>query len=246
MDMDEVIATNEHSKIECINKLNLTGSVVHKFRPRPDVIVLTVAVKGRDIHEADYPNVTFYGETMADSIDKNIEVGERNFPRMRIEGCIQTTRRESPDGVRYFQNAVGTNIYRVRTQMEQLSGRRGLGSHKAESANDVCLLGQVTNVHPITRRDSDRIIGATVTIRTMNDGRTNFPRVTCFSGMTSRALALNPGDVVCMTGFLETENRTREDGTRVRYESIIATEIVKVDAEDGSSAKSKPPAKPET
>lgn len=233
--MEEVIATHEQNKIECINKLHLTGSVVHKYRPRPDIIVLTVAVKGRDIHEVDYPNVTFYGETMASSIDKSIEVGERNFPRVRIEGCIQTTRREHPEGTRYYQNAVGTDIYRVQTQMEQLSGRRGLGSRKAESVNDVCLLGQVTNVRPITRRDSDRVIGASITIRTMNDGRTNFPRVTCFSGMTPRALALNPGDVVCVTGFLETENRTRDDGTRVRFESIIANEIVKVD-DEGKSA----------
>lgn len=227
--MEEVIATNVQDDIQYLNRFVLTGSVVHKYRPKPDVIILTVAVKGRELHEADYPNVAFYGD-MAATIDEHIDVDENDYPRVHVEGVIQTTRRETPDGVRFYQSLVGNTISRTSTQMENLTGIRGIGVHKAESENVVCLLGQVTSVRPITRADSDRPFGANVTLRTQTDGRTNFPRVTCFNGTVNPALALKPGDVVCFTGFMETMSRTREDGRRTRFESIIASELAVVKA----------------
>ena len=232
--MEEIIASNPQNNIPYINKFNLTGSVVHKYRPRPDVIVLTIAVKGHELHEADYPNVAFYGQEIVDSIDKSISVEGRNYARVHIEGVIQTTRRETDEGVRFFQSLVGSKIYRTQTQMEQLSGKRGVGTHKAESENTVCVLGQVTNVWPMTRAGSDRVIGVTVTIRTQTDGRTNFPRIVCFNTNVPRALALKPGEIVCATAFMETTNRNRPDGSRARYESAVATEIVKVDPDTQS------------
>ena len=90
---ENVIAANQPD-VKCINQVNLTGSVVHKYRPRPDVIILTVAVSGKDIHAADYPNVVFYGEEAVENIDKNIIVEDKNFPRVTIEGIIQTSRKE--------------------------------------------------------------------------------------------------------------------------------------------------------
>lgn len=226
--MEEVIIAAKESNIQYINKFELTGSVVHKFRPRPDIMILTVAVKGRSVHDADYPNVAFYGEAQADAIDRNVIVEDRNYPRVRITGTIQTSRRETDEGARSFQNFVGKSIVRTQTAMEQLTGMRGLGSRKAESTNDVCLMGVVTNVRRITRADSDRVIGVSVTIRTNLDGHANFPRVTCFNGSVPAALELERGDAVCAVGFIETSTRERE-GERIKLESVIATEIVKID-----------------
>lgn len=222
--MDEVIVTHQQD-VEHINKVNLTGSVVHKYRPKPDVIILTVAVKGEAIHEADYPNVAFYGDNV-ELIDKTIMVDGRNYPRVRIEGSVQTTRKQTDDGARFYQNIVGYSIVRTQTRMEMLSGKRGIGSRKADSTNEVCVLGTVANVFPITKNDQP--IGAIVTLRTQTDGRTNFPRITCFGGQGAKALTLKKGDTVCATGFLETTKRTREDGSVLRFESIIATEIVDI------------------
>ena len=226
--MSEVIAS-KRPEIDCINVVKLTGSVVHKYRPRPDVIILTVAVTGKDIHEADYPNVVFYGDE-AESIDKGIVVEEKNYPRVSIEGIIQTSRKELPDGtVRFYQNVVGTSISRTQTNMEKLSGLRGVGSRKVESENDVCIMGRVTNVYPITREGADRPIGAIVTMRTVVNGRVNYPRVTCFNKHVEAAMNLKRDDIVCATGFMETTNRDGADGKRLRYESVIATELQKVE-----------------
>lgn len=223
--MEEIIVQQKND-VQCVNNVMLTGSVVHKYRPRNDVIILTVAVKGKDIHDADYPNVAFYGESVANAIDKSIIVEGKDYPRVRILGSIQTTRKQTDDGVQFFMGVVGNSISRTQTMMEQLSGRRGLGSRKAESENDVCLLGPVTRVFPIPAKDgSPEPIGAIVTVRTTIDGRVNFPRFTCFGAQRNRALALKPGDVVCAIGFMETQNRDNPDNTRARFESIIATEI---------------------
>ena len=227
--MEEVIAVNPQNDIQYLNQFSLTGSVVHKYRPRPDVIVLTIAVKGQ-VHDADYPNVAFYGEDIASTTDNSISLEDKEYPRVHVEGTIQTSRRETPNGIRLYQTLVGRTISRTLTQMETLTGIRGIGNHKADSENVVCVLGQVTSVRPITRPGSTRPFGATVTLRVQSDGRTNFPRVTCFGAQTNPAMNLKRGDVVCCTGFMETANRVREDGVHNRFESLIATEVAVVSA----------------
>lgn len=231
--MDKVIATTEQKDIECINKFVATGSVVHKYRPRADVIILTVAVNGSEIHEVDYPNIAFYGESVVDAVDKAVVVPEgkdRNYPRVRIEGHVQTSRKQTDSGTKFYQNFIGTTIAKAQTKMEQQTGRAGLGSHKADSENVVSLLGEVVNIFPITKEDADRPIGVNVTLKTVINGRTNFPRVSCFNGRVNSAMSLRNGDVACVIGYMETANRTNSDGTRTRFESIIASEIAKVDA----------------
>lgn len=223
--MEDIIATNEKT-IDFINKFSLTGSVVHKYRPKNNIIVLTVAVKGREIHDADYPNVVFYGEDIVNAIDKNIVVEERNFPRVHIEGLVQTSRRETANGMRTFQSLVGNSIARTQTQMERISGVSGIGSRKADSENSVCVLGQVFSVRTITRQDTGATRGVIVTLR---DGSNNYPRFVCFGNQVPAATALQNGDIVCITGFMETSTREREGGGRIRFESIIANEIAKVD-----------------
>ena len=96
MNHQDVIVAKQAEE-ETINKVKLVGSVVHKFRPRDNGMVLTVAAgrAGTDhagTDHADYPNVVFYGE-VAEIIDKTIEVVPGNYPRVCIEGMVQTTRR---------------------------------------------------------------------------------------------------------------------------------------------------------
>lgn len=222
--MEEIIAEKKESQ-KGINKFDFVGSVVHKYRPSPDIIVLTVAMKGKEIHEADYPNVAFYGKDMADAIDANVVVEKGNYPRMRISGIVQTDRKMQDGKVINYQNFVGTKIRKAESSMEALSGVRGLGRRKAESQNDICLLGEVVNVYRITRENRPRPLGVIVTLR-VNTDHVNFPRVSCFGRMVPAAVALERGDVVCITGFAETQFREGH-GRRMRMESIIATEIVK-------------------
>lgn len=219
--MEEIIA--EKNEVRCVNTFEFVGSVVHKYRPNPEVIVLTVALKGRDIHEADYPNVAFYGKETADLVDNSIRVEKDSYPRVRIVGNVQTSRKVIDGKMTYYQNFIGSKIRLASNTMETLSGVRGLGKRKAESQNDVCLMGEVYNVYMITREGRDKPLGAIVTLRCHTD-HVNYPRVSCFGRMMNVASELQRGDVVCVTGFAETQFR-EANGRRVRLESIIANEI---------------------
>lgn len=228
MDDKNVIASVEKPhEIECINKAVITGSVIHKYRPRPDIIVLTVAVKEKEINEVDYPNVAFFGESIAESIDKNITIEGRNYPRVRIDGQVRTSRKETSAGIRYFQNIIGTRIARTQTNMETISGIRNIGSHKVPSENDVCILGRISSIYPISKSGRDTPIGYIVTARVQTDGHVNYPRITCFGAIANKVRGLERGDVICATGFIETANRER-DGKLVKFESFIATEVEKI------------------
>lgn len=221
--MNEIIA--EKKNIEGINKFEFVGSIVHKFRPTDDVIVLTIAMNNKDKHGAQYPNISFYGKETADAIDENVHVKKGDYPRMRITGSIQTKRKIVDGKATYYQNFIGTSIAQVSTAMENISGLRGIGRRKAESQNDVCLLGEVTSVYQITREDRDRPLGVVVTMR-VDAGHVNYPHFVCFGRMVPIATALEPGNVICVTGYAETKSKTRDDGKFVRLESIVATEIV--------------------
>ena len=221
--MEEIIA--EKKEIPYINKFTFVGSVVHKYRPAPDIIVLTVALKGKGVHDVDYPNVAFHGKEIADAIDANVIVQKGNYPCMQISGMVQTDRKVQNGKAVYFQNFVGTTIRKAANNMETLSGVRGLGRRKAESQNDICLMGEVSNVFQITRANQPTPIGYIITMRVLTE-HVNFPKVTCFSQTMRTASSLERGDVICVTGFVETQFRETDDRKR-RFESIIATEIEK-------------------
>lgn len=229
----EQIIVKPNQNFDYVNKVTFIGSIVHKFRSSKDSIVLTIAVKGREDHDAEHPNVVFYGEEIVDLIDKSFEVEEKSYPRVEITASVQTSRKKYEDGsVRYFQNIVGESIQMAPTNMEKLFNKRGIGNHKAESKNEVCLAGSVVGVYPIYR-ESDRNVanarpvGATVTLRTMDSGHINYPRLTCFRGTTNAALALEVNDMVYVSGYVTTNRRDTDEGKKMRYESIFATEIAK-------------------
>lgn len=221
--MEEIIA--EKKEIPYINKFTFVGNVVHKYRPSPDIIVLTVALDGKGVHDVDYPNVAFHGKEIADAIDANVVVQKGNYPCMQISGMVQTDRKMQDGKAVYYQNFVGTTIRKAANNMETLSGVRGLGRRKAECQNDICLLGEVSNVFQIMRPNGSNPIGYIITMRVLTE-HVNFPKVTCFNQTMRMASTLKRGDVICVTGFVETQYRESAE-RRKRLESIIATEIEK-------------------
>lgn len=235
--MDKNIIAARQEIQETINNVTFVGSVIHKYRPRPNIITLTVAVGNsgipgiEDSRGVNYPNVTFYGEDIADAIDRSIVIEGKNYPRVRIEGEVHTTRREVPgDKPRFYQNVIGVKIRRAETNMEAMTGKSGIGSKKLAPVNEICIMGNVTRVYPVMG-SGERPIVAVVTVHTRDNGRDNFPHISCFGSKIEDAMNLKKGERVCVTGFLETNYRER-DGRRVRLESIVATEIAKVEAEE--------------
>lgn len=235
MDKNTIVERKEVQ--ETINNVTFVGSVIHKYRPRPNIITLTVAIGNsgipgiEDPHGVNYPNVTFYGEDVADTIDRSIVIEGKNYPRVRIEGEVHTSRREVPgEKPRFYQNVIGRKIRRAETNMEAMTGKPGIGSKKLAPVNEICIMGDVTRTYPVMR-ESDRPIVVVVTVRTRDDGYDHFPHISCFGSKIEDAMNLKNGDRICVTGFLETNYRER-NRRRVRLESIVATEIAKVEAEE--------------
>lgn len=208
---------------ETVNKFELTGSVVRKYRPGPEVIILSFGLNGHEADKAIYPNVVFYGADVADRIDKSVKLEKGNYPRMRVTGIIQTHRQLVDDKAKFYQDLVGQTLTAMPTKMEMMTGIKGIGKRKADSENAVCLLGEVSRIFPITRPERAEPLGVIVTVRIPGE-RMNYPRMTCFSHLIPTAAGLKRGDVVCMTGTVQTSYRDR-NGEREHYTSIVADEL---------------------
>lgn len=228
MSNNVIVVTDRETEFKSINTVKLVGSIVHKFRPRSNVITITLAVGQTGSERVEYPNVTFYGDNAA-IIDDTMDVKPGQYPRVCINAMIQTMRRPTTDGTRYFQNIIGLEMRRAPTNMERLTGQMDIGSHKLQSCNEVCLLGEVVNIYEIERAGRDTPIGTIVTLKTVDNGKVNFPKVTCFGSVSRAASRLKSGDRACLTGHIQTKYKKGpgdEKGTR--FESVIGSEVSKV------------------
>ena len=224
MNHQDVIVAKQAEE-ETINKVKLVGSVVHKFRPRDNVMVLTVAAGRAGTDHADYPNVVFYGE-VAEIIDKTIEVVPRDYPRVCIEGMVQTTRRTMNGQTQYYQNIVGHTLSRAPTNLELLTGEKNIGARKLEGCNEVCILGKAIGIYEIPSNGRSPI-GTIVTLRTVDNGRVNFPRLICFGLVGQEATKLAENDCVCIVASIQTKRRKGPDGKTQRYETLIGHSTVR-------------------
>ena len=222
---DVIVAKGTEEKT--INTVKLTGSVVHKFRPKDNVISLTVAAGRSGTEMVDYPNVVFYGD-VAEIIDNTIEVAPGDYPRVCIEGMVQTTRRNVNGQVQYYQNIVGHELRKAPTNMERLAGMKNLGIHKMESCNEACILGKVVNLYRIPSKGKSPL-GTIVTLKTVDNGKANFPKVTCFGIIGERAAQLAADDYVCITASVQTKHKKGDNGRTLRYETLIGSEISRIE-----------------
>lgn len=225
MNHQDVIVAKETEE-ETINKVKIIGSVVHKFRPRDNVIVLTVAAGRAGTDHADYPNVVFYGE-VAEIIDRTIDAVPGNYPRVCIEGMVQTTRRTMDGQTQYYQNIAGHTLSRAPTNLEYLTGKKNIGTRKLEGCNEVCILGKVIGTYEIPSKGRPPI-GTIVTLKTVDNGRVNFPRLTCFGQVGQGAAKLAENDYVCIAASVQTKRREGPDGKTQRYETLIGHEIGRI------------------
>lgn len=65
-----------------------------------------------------------------------------------------------------------------------------------ESCNEVCILGEVVNLYRIPSSVRSPI-GTIVTLKTVDNGKANFPKVTCFGIIGEAAAKLAPDEYVC-------------------------------------------------
>lgn len=213
---------NENRKFISKNNVQLVGTVVRKFCPKSDVLILTVAVNGRG-DRAHYPAVTFYGNAAKEINEHLGDLSSSNRPRVRIEATIQTRKREIDGETRYYQDIIGTSFEDAPTKLESVSGMRDLGTRKADSVNEVCIAGQVVNNYEIVKAGAPRPFGVILTIKTQ-DKRANFPHVVFFGAQARKAIACEIGDNVCTVGRIETRV-VEKDGKKITQESVSGEDI---------------------
>ena len=186
-----------NAKMDHVNQVELRGSIVHKFRAG-DWIILTLATTVNQPNR-DYPNIYFYDE-FVDMIDQNFKVGDR----VSVVSTLRTSRAH-PD-----QSLVGIAI-------EPLSGwidaKFSTGDYKTDF-NEVLLKGEFVRVY------SPGPDLAVVTLKTVINGYTYFPRITCFGKHVARATEIEPGQTVYFVAHVQTRKKETDEGTQ-HYQSVV-------------------------
>lgn len=140
---------------------------------------------------------------------------------------VQTTRRTVNGQVQYYQNIVGHELRKAPTNLERLTGVKNIGTRKLESCNEVCILGKVVNIYRIPSRNQSPI-GTILTLKTVDNGKANFPTVTCFGVIGERAAQLAPDEYVCIVASVQTKRKDGPNGKTLRYETLIGSEIGRI------------------
>lgn len=180
-----------------VNQVELRGSIVHKYRAG-DWLVITLATS---IHQPnrDFPKVYWYDD-LVEVIDKEYNVGDR----VEVICCIRTSKAH-PD-----PSLVGISIER---QNGWLDSRFNANDYKADQ-NEVLIKGEFIRAF-IPSPDI-----TIATVKTVINGYSYFPRITCFGRHAAKAADIKPGTTVYFVAHVQTKKKDTEEGIR-HYQSVI-------------------------
>lgn len=184
-------------KMDHVNQVELRGSIVHKFKAG-NWITITLGTSVNQ-NNRDFPSIYWYDE-FVEEIDKKYNVGDR----VSVV-CTLRTSRAHPD-----QSLVGIAI-------EPLSGwidaKFNAGDYKTDF-NEVLIKGEFVRVY---NPGPDL---AVVTLKTVINGYTYFPRVTCFGKHVARATEIEPGQTVYFVAHVQTRKKETAEGVK-HYQSVV-------------------------
>jgi len=227
---DEIVTKKKTPTVKMQNGFMVVGTVVRKVRPANSdgTILLRVAINDKT-GTVSYPTIAFYGKEVCDKIDEALVITKESKPRVRIEGYIDSRRKEtySPEGGvvrRNFDWLVGERLGFAETEMEKATGIRGVGTRKAEGMNKFKIVGRVDGIYQTQNHSVTNMV-----VRTMGGEEISLPRVTCLGKWASYTeKELKRGDVVSVIGYF----RTREfhEGERVFHNlALYANDIARID-----------------
>lgn len=180
-----------------VNQVELRGSIVHMYRVG-NWMAITLSTSINQTNR-DYPNIYWYDE-LVDKIDQEYQVGDR------VEVvCTLRTSRAHPE-----QTLVGLSI-------QPLSGwidaKFNADEYRADY-NEALLKGECVRVY---NPGPDL---AVVTIKTIINGYTYFPHITCFGKHVARAAEIKPGATVYFIAHVQTRKKQTDEETR-HYQSVV-------------------------
>lgn len=203
-------------EIKDLNQGKIIGAVVHKYRPKPNTLILSLITNRRS--KANFPNVLILGKE-TEAADQALRKGSR----VSISGHIQTQKKVMADGKIVYRQSIVCDEYKLlQSKMTEAFGNvEGIrGTYPADE--DIFEL-KGTVEHIFTPDRDSRV--AVLTIRT-ETGRISFPKVSCF-GETAKFVRegkVQEGDRICIIASIQSDRK--ESGGEVRYfETLVCEDI---------------------
>ncbi len=195
-----------------MNEVLIRGFIINKFKPREDVLIMTVNVPSKKSNMPNYPKITFFGESAALADEFSM------YANVDIVASIQTSRR-IVDGVKtYSQNMVGKSICETKRTLEAAFDDN-FGGIYLSPENEVKLKGSLRQLFLI----SDNVLS--ITIETFINQRHSFVRGFIYGVKAKKYLEnLTVGAPVVALGEIQTLKKAK-NGKTLYFENVVINEI---------------------
>ena len=190
------------TNLECVNKVELCGSIVHIFRSVNWLVVtLSVSVK---TGMRDYPKV-FWFDDMIEKIDKDFQVGDR----VEITGSLRTSKAHPTTSIAGETIVMTTGWIDAKfyPSMEYKPDR-----------NEVLLKGSFVRVY------APKPDLAIITLKIIIDDHTYFPQISCFGRNAIKAADIKEDDTVYIVAHIQTKKTDTENGTQY-HQSVVCCDM---------------------
>lgn len=196
-----------------INKSILRGTIIRKFRKDSKWVLITIVTHSNPMlgSRKDYPTVFFYGNEV--ELADKFNTGDH----VTIEAMITTSR------VHKTETVYGINISETSKEEDKELGITNVGRFLPDK-NETCIKGEIVHIFDTKNAKTNLMI---VTVKTVINGVIAFPQIACFGRQYNIVKDLQNGDCVCMLAHVQTDTE-HKDGQRIRYQSLVAHFVEKV------------------
>lgn len=183
---------------DCINKVELCGAIVHKYRAN-NWLVVTLAASVTS-GTRDHPKIYWFDD-MVDKVDKDFQVGDR----VEITGRLRTSKAFPATSI------VGDTIMATAGWFDSKFNQ---SEEYKPDQNEVLLKGTFVRAY-IPQPEL-----AVITVKVVIDGYTYFPQISCFGRHASSAAGIAEGQTISIVARIQTKKRDTEKGPQY-YQTVV-------------------------
>lgn len=189
------------------------GGYVQSVHKKPNVLRITISTSpSRNKRLRDYPTINFFGKHIEEYDD--IKEGDH----VCVDAVWQTVpRTESKTASTSYIKGV-----RLTKQVSRMKEELGLDiGHEYEDKNEAIVAGEIVGIATVNEKVT------IVTLKAFADGKTSFPRITCFENQHNYVINnVKAGDYLAVLGYTQTKF-IREK--KIKYETIVARDCHKLE-----------------
>jgi len=188
----------EQTVLECINKVELCGTIVHKHRAGNWLVITLAASNSSNLR--DFPKIYWFGDTV-EKIDKGFKVSDR----VEITGRLRTSKAYPTTSI------AGETIVSSAGWFDAKFNQSAV--YKPDH-NEVLLKGSFVRAY-IPQPEL-----AVITLKVVIGSYTYFPQVACFGRHAEAAAEIQEGDSVSVVARIQTKKRDTDKGTQY-YQTVV-------------------------